>query len=258
MPTTDHFISLRGVHVRYPLHSDDTKSLKKLLAKRFEGRAAPSITFINALKGISFDVKSGERVGIIGANGAGKSTLLKVVAGVFPPTEGSINIMGRISPLLDLGVGFDPDLSGFDNIDLRLRLMGLDKRQIADLRPSIVEFSGLTDSIWLPMRTYSSGMFVRLAFSVITSVKPDILVLDEFVSAGDMAFAARAEQRMEALLDKGSIVVVASHALDAIVQHCPRTIMLSRGQMVMDGPTSEVVQHYRDSVLDGLSAQADA
>ena len=245
-------ISLASVEVAYPLHDDDVRSFKRQLAIRFEGRKVQPQPFISALRGVSLTVNRGERLGIIGPNGAGKTTLLKVMAGIYPPTRGRAEIIGDVSPLLNLGVGFDQDLTGMENIEHRLRLMGLSREQIRELSPQIAEFSELGDKLHLPMRTYSSGMFVRLAFSVITSVKPDILILDEFLGAGDLAFMTKAEERMERLLSEGSIVVVASHSLEGVVAHCTRTVLMEAGRVVADGQPAEVVAEYHARQGAGL------
>jgi ABC-2 type transport system ATP-binding protein/lipopolysaccharide transport system ATP-binding protein len=238
-------ITLDSVHVRYPLHSDETRSLKRILAKRAEGKQVAGAQVVHAVRGVSLRVNGGERLGIIGRNGAGKSTLLKVISGIYPPTTGRVAITGSVSPLLDLGVGFDPDLSGFDNIALRLSLMGADKHLINQLRPEIIEFTGLSDFIYLPVRTYSTGMFIRLTFSIVTSIRPDVLVMDEFLGAGDLSFMHKVESRVDALMHSGSTIVVASHALDSIAEYCTRAIVLEAGTIAFEGPSLDAVGYYR-------------
>jgi lipopolysaccharide transport system ATP-binding protein len=197
-----------------------------------------------ALKDVSFEIGRGDVVGIIGRNGAGKSTLLKVLSRITEPTKGRIEIQGRVASLLEVGTGFHPELTGRENIYLRGALQGLSRREIDRLIPSVIDFSELGDFIELPMRTYSSGMLLRLAFSVSTVLSPDILLMDEWLAVGDEAFQAKAEQRLHEVVSGSSVLVIASHSSNLIRSQCNRVLFLEHGRLIADGPPDEVLPLY--------------
>ena len=187
-----------------------------------------------ALKDLNFDIKSGERVGIVGPNGAGKTTLLKVLTGVLPPTSGSIQVLGHVTSLLYLRAGMLPDASGFENIRIRGTLMGLLPDEIEALVQDVVEFSGLGEFLHLPIRTYSAGMAMRLSFAIATGMQPEILVMDEWLSAGDAKFRDIATERMNQFAEKAGIIILATHAPQLVQSVCTRKFVMERGEIVED------------------------
>lgn len=205
-----------------------------------------------ALQALSFEVRRGESLGIVGLNGAGKSTLLQLAAGTLTPSHGQVQSQGRIAALLELGSGFNPEATGRENIYLYSATMGLSREQTEQRLESIVEFSGLRDALDSPVKTYSSGMQVRLAFSVATSVDPDILIVDEALSVGDGVFAKRSFDRVMQLRERGTALLLCSHTLFHVDLFCERSLWLDRGQIRAFGPTSVVVPRYQE-YLDGMN-----
>ena len=228
-------ISLKNVSVSFPIYGAGSASLKKTLASSVTGGRFGKETGINvvqALSNINLELKSGDRLGLVGHNGAGKSTLLRALAGVYEPSAGEFVRQGTVASLIDPALGIEPDASGVENIMLRGLVMGLSKRQIDDLTPEICEFSGLGEYVNMPVRTYSTGMLMRLAFSISTSVEADILLMDEWLSVGDADFTAKAEQRMKDVVAKSGILVLASHSPELIAKECNRVIHLEHGRIV--------------------------
>jgi lipopolysaccharide transport system ATP-binding protein len=207
-----------------------------------------------ALRDVSFEAQEGEVVGIIGPNGAGKSTLLKILTRITTPTEGRAEIRGRVGSLLEVGTGFHPELTGRENIFLNGSIVGMTRREIARNFDAIVEFSGVEKFIDTPVKRYSSGMFVRLAFSVAAHFEPEIMIVDEVLSVGDADFQRRSIGRMESIGDSGRTVLFVSHNLQGIMQLCDRTILLGDGKIVREGPTHEVVAYYEEQAM-GTTAQ---
>jgi ABC-type polysaccharide/polyol phosphate transport system ATPase subunit len=232
---SDIAVRLEYVRVEYPLDTGLSIVWPKLRA---------SSRTKTALTGITIDVREGERVAIIGPNGAGKSTLLRVVAGILPPSHGKVAVHGRVAPLFEFATGFEMERTGFENIRIRALLQGLSKREIDARLDEIAEFSELGDALGQPVRTYSTGMFVRLAFSTATSVDPEILLIDESFGAGDAHFSAKARDRMLSLIDRGRVLLFTSHNLDLVATICTRCIWLDGGRKRADGPTAEVVGEY--------------
>lgn len=214
---------------------------------------------IHALQAVTLSIQAGERVGLIGPNGAGKSTLLKVMAGIYPPQRGEVQIEGHVCPLFEFVTGFEMEANGWDNIRTRALLLGMAPREIERKLDSIATFAGLGEFLDVPLRCYSSGMLLRLAFATSTAVDPQILLLDEVMAAGDAAFIASASQRMNALMERASIVVLASHSLHVLPRFCDRTILLHQGHIIADGPTRSVIHQYEEHVASrsyGCSADA--
>lgn len=197
-----------------------------------------------ALKDVSFEVNKGEVVGIIGRNGSGKSTLLKIISGLFRPSEGEISVKGRIVPMLELGSGFDPELTGRENVFLNGAILGYTEAFLKEQFDDILEFSELGEFIDMPLKTYSSGMMMRLAFSVATIVQPEILIVDEILAVGDEAFQRKSRAKMLDLMGGGTTVLYVSHSLDQIRELCNRVIWLDHGKVVMQGEASEVCDAY--------------
>ncbi|MBT5223461.1 MAG: ATP-binding cassette domain-containing protein [Gammaproteobacteria bacterium] len=201
-----------------------------------------------ALNGVSFRCEPGEVLGVVGDNGAGKSSLLKLLAGTMQPTQGELQINGRVSAILELGSGFHPDFTGLENIHLGCAMLGLSAEQIAEKVDEIIDFSELANFIDQPVKTYSSGMFVRLAFSVVTSVDPDILVVDEALSVGDQHFQKKSMDRMMAFKDQGKALVFCSHSLYHVKELCQRAIWLDKGVVRAQGDSGDVIDQYNDHV----------
>jgi ABC-type polysaccharide/polyol phosphate transport system ATPase subunit len=207
------------------------------------GRRRPAEPFF-ALKNVSFSVSHGEGLAVIGANGAGKSTLLSLVAGLVPPDRGDVTVNGRVAALLELGAGFHPDLTGAENVRLNAALLGIGRRHVDRTFQEIVEFAELAEFIDEPLRTYSAGMTMRLAFSVAVNVDPDILLIDEVLAVGDAAFQAKSFEKILDFRRRGKTVVCVSHVSGMVQQLCGRAIWLDHGDLMLDGPLAEVADAY--------------
>lgn len=238
-------IQIKNCLLQYPINGMGGGSLKSSVMGMFGHRErAPTAKYVDALRGINLDIQQGERVALIGHNGSGKSTLLRAMAGVFPLAGGEIRVSGRIGTLLELGVGFESEATGRENIYYRGMAMGYSRRMLAKHEREIVDFCGLGDFIDLPVRTYSAGMHVRLAFAISTQFSPEVLFVDEVFGAGDAAFAERAVQRMMHIVQAAGIFVLATHDLGLVKQVCSRAIWLSAGRIVVDGPVDSVLPEY--------------
>jgi ABC-type polysaccharide/polyol phosphate transport system ATPase subunit len=211
-----------------------------------------------ALRHIDVQLSRGESLGVIGPNGAGKSTFLQVLAGIMRPTEGTVIVRGQVSGLLGLGVGFDPELSGIENILLGGAFLGLETRQIEALLPSIVEFADLGQFIDAPLKTYSSGMRARLGFSIATAVDPDILLLDEVLATGDANFRAKSKARVIELVRAAKGVVLVTHDMEWVREYCNRAILLEKGQIVLEGPPDEVTELHLKRTAEEAERRAEA
>ena len=202
---------------------------------------------VTALDGISLSIERGERVGVIGWNGAGKTTLLKTMCGIYAPTRGSVLVEGEIASLFELATGFEMEASGYENLLTRALLLGMSRKEARDSLPAIAEFTELGDALERPVKTYSFGMFLRLAFAVSTAIEPDVLLLDEIVAAGDARFREKAQQRLDQMVNHASLVVVVSHNMDTIREMSTRCLWVEAGRIRSDGPTDEVVSAYERS-----------
>lgn len=203
-----------------------------------------------ALKGVDLTVHKGETVGIVGKNGSGKSTLLQIIAGILQPTEGHFETHGRISALLELGAGFNPEFTGMENARLNASIMGLTREEFHQKLPDIVEFCGLGDFLHRPVKTYSSGMFVRLAFAVAINMNPDILIVDEALAVGDVRFQRKCFRRLDALKEQGVSILFVTHSTDSVLKYCDRAIMLDEGELKMTGSPKDVVQAYLEMMFE--------
>lgn len=199
-----------------------------------------------ALKNINFNIYKGEKVGIIGINGSGKSTILKLASGVITPTEGEVNVLGKISPLIELGAGFHPELSGRENIYLNGAILGLKNDEIEEKFDSIVKFAELDDFIDTPVKHYSSGMYMRLGFAIAIHVEPDILLIDEILAVGDIGFQKKCLQKMEEFHQKGVTIVVVTHSMETIINFCDRAILISGGRLINQGKPDKIVKKYSE------------
>jgi len=242
-------VQLSNVSLEYPIYELEAARLRGNLLYRMTlgrlGELRPERRVVRALSDISLKMKAGDRLGIIGLNGAGKTTLLQTVAGVLEPTLGERLVEGRISTLYNIGLGFDPDVSGYENIRLRGLFMGLTPRQIAAMVPDIEAFTELGDFLTLPIRTYSSGMQVRLAFAIATSVKPEILIMDEWIGAGDAVFKEKSKARMTEVVASSSMLLLASHSESLVKDNCDQAILLDRGRIVEQGDVESIYRAYR-------------
>ena len=227
------YIKLENISLEYPLYNTESTSIKHhLLRMATGGRIAVNSrknTVIKALTNINLDIRSGDRIGVIGHNGAGKSTLLRCMTGIYQPTSGTIKRQGSVAPLIEIGAGIEPELSGYNNIKRLLRLQDISEEDSQTLIETIAEFSELQDFLSLPVRTYSSGMLMRLMFSVSTMSTPDILILDEFFSVGDDSFRKRAELRLTEQINNSSILIFASHNMELLKKFCNRFVRLKCG-----------------------------
>jgi homopolymeric O-antigen transport system ATP-binding protein len=238
----ENVIELVGTSVCYRLAKQRIASFKDYALHWIRGALVYEPLW--ALKDVSFTVGRGEGVAIIGRNGAGKSTLLKVISRVLEPTQGSVLVRGRVAPILELGTGFDFELTGQENIYLNALLQGRTAREIAAKYDEIVDFSGLGDFIQSPIRNYSSGMIARLGFSIVTAWVPEVLVLDEFLAVGDAEFGIKCKKRVDDLRDAGAALVLVSHIEEMIERHCRRAIWLEHGAAMDDGPIHRVLERY--------------
>lgn len=229
-------IVLDNCSLSLPVYGTGNRSLKQMvMSSMTRGRVAGGsrqITVVEALKHVDLTIQAGDRVGLVGHNGAGKTTLLRLLGGVYEPTGGQIDIQGKVTSLIDVTLGMDVESTGYENIVLRGMMLGMSKAEAKRRTPEISSFSGLGDYLSMPVRTYSSGMVLRLAFSIATTVHPDILLMDEWLSVGDAEFVQRAEERLKAMVDKASILVIASHNPKIINDLCNLTIKLEKGRIV--------------------------
>ena len=243
----DVSVDVRDVSVLFPLYHGNSRSLKKLLVAAASGRLAQDQrhrVVVRALSDISFNLKSGERLGLVGSNGAGKTTLLRVLAGVYEPVTGHVRLHGTLNALLDPSLGMNVELTGRENIMLRGLYNGLSRPMLARLEEDVIEFSELSDFIDLPMRIYSAGMSVRLGFALATALRPRILLMDEWFLAGDASFMEKASRRLEDMVRAADILVLSTHSDEIVREWCTRVIWLEKGRIRGDGPTVEVLDQY--------------
>ena len=250
--TVSGAIEFRGVRLDYRIYHDRTLSLMESVLNLF-GRRSSSETF-RALENVTFSISPGESVAIVGPNGAGKSTTLKLLAGIYQPTEGTVLARGRTASLLDLGVGFHPELTGAENVYLNGALLGLGRAQMENLLPEIASFAQLERFMDTPVKHYSSGMFMRLGFSLATSVDPDVLLIDEVLAVGDASFQDRCYDRIYNFKGSGRTIVFVSHDMEAVSRLCDRVIWLDRGRVVRDGSPGEVLPDYLSSASRSRAA----
>lgn len=244
-------IALKNVWVEFPIYQESSRSFKKSLIHVGTGgrfaRDASDRVCVQALKDVSLQLQHGDRLGIVGPNGAGKTTLLRVLAGVYEPVRGDVWIEGNISPLFDIGLGVDPEATGEENILLRGLYLGLSRREIQARAEEIAEFTELGDYLRMPARTYSAGMMLRLAFAVSTCIEPEILLMDEWILAGDAQFLEKAQRRMETFVGRSNILVIASHSQEILKNWCNKAILLSHGEVIAAGLVDEVFNVYQNS-----------
>jgi ABC-2 type transport system ATP-binding protein/lipopolysaccharide transport system ATP-binding protein len=244
-------IRLDHVSVSFPIYSAGGRSIRtRLMAAGTGGRIGTegaSHVVVRGLHDVTVDIAHGDRIALVGRNGAGKTTLLRVIAGIYEPIAGTSMIDGKVAPLFDTGLGLDPESSGYENILLRGLYLGLSKAEIKTKADEIAAFTELGPFLSLPLRTYSAGMQARLSFAVSTSIDPEILLLDEGIGAGDAAFLEKAQHRLDAVVGRAGILVVASHSEALLRQLCAKAILLDQGSVVATGPVEEVLERYQQA-----------
>ena len=255
---TQH-IHIQNASLKFRIYRNRAPALKEAVISVLTGkRDADAVTEFDALKKINLRINGGDRLGVIGLNGAGKSTLLKMIVGIYPPHQGRVLVQGKITPLIELGTGFDMELSGRENIYLNGALLGRSFQQMRKLEKEIIEFSELEEFIDLPIKYYSSGMHGRLAFSIGTIVEPEILLVDEIFATGDAHFVQKATDRMQHLFNSSGITLLVSHNLNQISDLCNRVIVLHKGEIVGDGPPAEMINYYVHDVACLIKRAAPA
>lgn len=244
-------IDLQNVSVELPIYNVSARSLKKKFLRMATGgsifKDANNHIVVRSISDVSVAIRHGDRVGLIGHNGAGKSTLLKVFARVYDPTTGNVRIEGKISPMLDLVSGIEAEFTGYENIVIRGAILGLSRKEIKQQTAKIAEFSGLGDYLAMPVRTYSSGMMVRLAFSISTCIEPDIMLIDEVFGAGDASFMEQARAKLISMLNQSSIVIMASHSNELLREFCNKGLLLDAGRLKYYGDIDTALNLYQES-----------
>ena len=254
MSQQTHSIQFEDVVQRFRVIQERHDTLREAFAKIRKRRT--TYHEFEAVQHVSFQISKGEVVGIIGRNGSGKSTILKLVAGVYAPTSGRVEVNGSIAPLIELGAGFHHELTGRENILLNGLLLGLSKRQVQEREAKIIEFAELGEFIDSPIKQYSSGMYMRLAFSVATEVDPDILIVDEILSVGDGGFREKCLDRIRQFRDAGKTILMVSHDMATMSGFCSRLLLVHQGQLIEDGEPSSVVRRYQELLTNSQAAMA--
>ncbi len=243
-------ITFHQLGMCFRMHREKVTTLKEAVLGRF--RHLKHADEFWAVRGVTAEIRPGESVGLIGHNGSGKSTLLRMAAGVLKPTEGTVRVEGRLSPMIELAAGFDPDLTGRDNVFLNGALLGYSRREMASKLDRIIEFSELGDFIDVPVKNYSSGMYARLGFAIATDVEPDVLMVDEVLAVGDERFQAKCMDRIRGIRRRGTTIVYVSHAMGQVEALCDRVLVLHHAQLVFDGAPAAAIARYRE--LQGFHA----
>jgi homopolymeric O-antigen transport system ATP-binding protein len=256
------FVQLRDVSVEFPIYSGGSRSLRKLLLHTTTqgniGKDARDRLSVLALSDVNLDIRHGDRLALVGVNGAGKTTLLKVLAGIYEPTRGAVHARGRVSALLTATVGLDAEATGRENIVMRGMFMDVHPRRMRAHIDEIAEFTELGYYIDMPVRTYSAGMLIRLCFAVATAFPPEILLMDEWLAAGDAGFLAKAHRRIEQFVAESSILVLASHAMPLLKEWCNRAILLDQGRIVASGSVDEIAAIYQTQNAIGAASTSTA
>lgn len=246
----EYAIQVQNVKKIYKLYDKPIDRLKESLSLTHKSYHRDFF----ALDDISFDVKKGETVGIIGTNGSGKSTILKIITGVLTPTSGEVRVSGVISALLELGAGFNMDYTGIENVYMNGTMMGFTKKQMEEKLPDILEFADIGDFVYQPVKTYSSGMFVRLAFALAINVEPEILIVDEALSVGDVFFQAKCYRRMEEIRKNGTTILMVTHDMGSVIKYCDRVVLLNKGHYVAEGAPGKMVDLYKKILANQMDS----
>lgn len=247
---SEYAIQVQNVRKIYKLYDKPIDRLKESLSLTHKSYHRDFF----ALDDISFDVKKGETVGIIGTNGSGKSTILKIITGVLTPTSGEVRVSGVISALLELGAGFNMDYTGIENVYMNGTMMGFTKKQMEEKLPDILEFADIGDFVYQPVKTYSSGMFVRLAFALAINVEPEILIVDEALSVGDVFFQAKCYRRMEEIRKNGTTILMVTHDMGSVIKYCDRVVLLNKGHYVAEGAPGKMVDLYKKILANQMDS----
>lgn len=237
-------ISINKLSIQFKIYHNRTPSLKESFANLFKPKDMGQSEIFFALKNVSLEINSGERVGIIGSNGAGKSTLLKALCRIYEPSNGSVAVDGNIAPLLEVGAGFHPEFTGRENLYFNGAILGLSMTHLKKIENQIIQFAEIEQFIDTPVKYYSTGMYLRLAFSIATAVQPEILILDELFSGGDASFIKKATERMHRMIDRSNIMVMVSHDTDLLLRFCNRIIWIDHGCVIDDDRPEIVVENY--------------
>ena len=245
----DSHIIVQNASLRFRSYRNPSPQLKETFVQKMTKKNFNSMDEFDALKNINLELVPGDRLGIVGLNGAGKSTLLKMIVGIYPPQAGLVSVRGKITPMIELGTGFDAELSGRENIYLNGTLIGRSYKQMKALEEKIIEFSELGDKIDMPIKYYSSGMHARLAFSIGAIADPEILIMDEIFAAGDAQFVQKSLDRLHQMFDKAHILILVSHSEKHILNICNKAIVLHKGELIKQGSTSECVDHYMREIV---------
>jgi ABC-type polysaccharide/polyol phosphate transport system ATPase subunit len=247
-------VMVRNVTQSFRVIHERPDTVREVFARFFQSRT--SYHEFLAIRDVSFALERGKMLGVLGRNGSGKSTLLKVIAGVYRPTSGSVELHGSVAPLLELGAGMQPELTGRQNIILNGLLLGYSKREMRMREPAIIDFADIGDFIDAPVKQYSSGMYMRLAFSIATEVDPDILIVDEILAVGDFAFSQKCLSRLEQFRQAGKTILFVTHSLQQVMDYCDRAIVLNAGCVAFDGHTDEAIEFYRSISTPAEAAEA--
>ncbi|HMF78238.1 MAG TPA: ABC transporter ATP-binding protein [Bryobacteraceae bacterium] len=245
MTTNPVAVSVENVTQRFRIIHERPDSLRELFAK-FSRRKITHHDF-EAVSDVSLEVRRGEMIGIVGRNGSGKSTLLKIIAGVYTPSSGRVTVNGTLAPLIELGAGMHTEMTGRENILLNGLLMGYSKHEMRQREQQIVDFADIGEFIDVPVKQYSSGMYMRLAFAVATEIDPEILVVDEILAVGDFAFQQKCFNRLRRFRESGKTILMVTHTMGPVIEYCNRAILIEKGRVVADGPPVEVVERYTGS-----------
>jgi ABC-type polysaccharide/polyol phosphate transport system ATPase subunit len=253
------YVEFKNVSLIYDLYYDKTTTLKEYVVNLIHRRkyVESKRDQLYALKNINMCISHGERVGIIGPNGAGKSTMLKIIAGLLFPSEGEVKIRGNVQPLIEIGAGFNPEFTGRENIYLNGAMLGFKKKEIREKEQEIIEFTELGKFIDIPVKYYSSGMSLRLAFTIATIIRPEILIMDEMLSAGDLEFMQKAKERMDRILSSAKILILVSHDLGLIKSLTNRVLVLNKGEILFDGGTEEAIEFYQTMVAHNIEKKQE-
>jgi ABC-type polysaccharide/polyol phosphate transport system ATPase subunit len=237
-------VKVNELSIKFRIYHDKSPSLKESLASIFNKKKGKPHSDFWALKNVSFNLNTGDRVGIVGHNGAGKSTLLKALCRVYEPSSGQVTVDGKIAPLLEIGAGFHSDFTGRENIFFNGAILGYTKQQLHAIESEVIQFAEIEEFIDTPVKYYSTGMYTRLAFSLATAMHPDILILDEIFNGGDAAFKEKATTRMKTVIDKANIMIMVSHDTQLVKSLCNRVLWMDHGKLLADGPAEEIVDQY--------------
>jgi len=245
----ESYVQLTDVSVRFRSYRGYSSGLKEatmrwLSPPSWTRKSPPTRSEFWGVKNLTLNLGQGERLGIIGRNGAGKSTILKIISRIYRPTFGSVSVLGRVAPLIEIGAGFNPELSGRENAYLNGSILGLSRKTVSERLESIVQFSELQDFIDMPVKYYSTGMYLRLGFTLATEVSPDILILDELYAGGDAAFVEKANRRLTQFVERSRILILVSHQMEYIRKFCSRVIVMDQGKVKGDGAPDEMIRHY--------------